>query len=370
MRVLMVLGTRPEIIKLGPVYRELKNRDIDTDVFWSGQHVEMVSGLLELFDIEVTHQAHLENYTNTLSIKFSEILGRISEIVNEKEYDYIIVQGDTITALAGAMCGFFNQIPVAHVEAGLRTNNLYSPFPEEFNRKIITMSSSIHFAPTSGSINNLMIDGVHRDDIVRSGNTVVDAIEYAIKEVDETYVPVDADLKKIDPEKKLVLATMHRRENIGEKMEMVLKSIATLADDGDKQIVLPVHMNPSVEKTVKRILGEKENVLLVKPLVYTDLVYLLKRAWTVISDSGGIQEEVPSLNIHMLITRDTTERPEVIDAGFGTLVGDDYDMIVTKVRELTQYHKVMIRKDNPFGDGNASIKIVDALVRQNSWPQN
>jgi UDP-N-acetylglucosamine 2-epimerase len=359
----MVFGTRPEIIKLGPVYQELMRKDIDTDVFWSGQHLEMADGLFELFDIKVKYQTYLENYSCSISEKTSEILHHLSEIVSNTYYDWIIVQGDTITALAGAMCGFLNKIPVAHVEAGLRTYDHHSPYPEEYNRQIITLSSSIHFAPTSSSVRNLMSEGIHSEDIIRTGNTVIDAIRFAMTVVGDRYTPHDPDLLRIDPSKKLILATMHRRENIGDKMEIVLNSIATLSDDGDKQILLPVHMNPEVSEMVHKILDGKQNVLLVNPLVYTDLIYVLKKAWTVISDSGGLQEEVPSFQIHMLITRDTTERPEVVETGFGFLVDSDYNMIVNKVRELTdQDHKVRVYRDNPFGDGNSAMRIANALV--------
>ena len=364
MRVLMVVGTRPEIIKLGPVYRELINRNVDVDVFWSGQHIEMTEGLWELFDMKVTYNWKFSDYSMCLSEKTADIITGISKIINTVKYDWIVIQGDTISAMAGSLCGFLGRVPVAHVEAGLRSNNFFSPFPEEYNRRIITLGTTLHFAPTSQSINNLIIEGIHRDDIVRTGNTVIDAIEYASKKIDENYVPVEPKIRELDETKKLILVTMHRRENIGSNMEMVIKSIATLAEDGDKLFVLPVHMNPEVSDLVHSELGNKSNVILVDPLVYTDMVYLLKKCWTVITDSGGLQEEVPSMNLHLIITRDTTERPEVIDSGFGTLVGCDYFAILNRVRELTsQKDKVKLMKDNPFGDGTASVKIVDALLR-------
>jgi len=364
MRVLIAFGTRPEIIKLGPVWQALRKRDgVIVDAFWSGQHLELAEGLLDLFDIEVKFNSGKSVMQQPgLASKLGEMTRQIERALLNGHYDWIVVQGDTATATAAAMAGFLCRVPVAHVEAGLRTNDLQSPWPEEFNRRVISVASSLHFAPTAGAATNLRNENIPADSIVEVGNTVVDALLYTRKRLGPDYRPIEPALAALPADKKIVLATMHRRENIGGPMANVLRALRTLGEDGDKVIALPVHLNPAVRKQVLQILGDVPNVHLLPPLQYPDLVHLLSKAWCVVSDSGGIQEEAPTFGLNILITRDTTERPEAVEAGFGRLVGSDYDAIVDGVRELTSSNeRKLLARSNPFGTGNAGERIADEL---------
>ncbi len=317
MRILVAFGTRPEIIKLGPVVRALRQRSgVEVEVFWSGQHLELAEGLLDLFQIDVTHNGSAIMSEPGLGGKFGLIAHQIDNILRQRKYDWIVVQGDTATAVATATAGFLNRVPVAHVEAGLRTHNLYSPWPEEFNRRVIALATTLHFAPTPASQRNLLNEGVSAEAAPVVGNTVIDALLYTREKVGDGYVPLDRSLREIPGDKKLVLVTLHRRENIGAPLREVLRALRDLGQDGDKVIALPVHMNPEVRSTVLGMLGDVPNVRLLAPLQYPDFVYLLNRAWTVVTNSGGVQEEAPTFGLRILITRDTTERPEVVEFWF------------------------------------------------------
>ncbi|MBR0774819.1 UDP-N-acetylglucosamine 2-epimerase (non-hydrolyzing) [Bradyrhizobium diazoefficiens] len=365
MRVLIAFGTRPEIIKLGPVWQALKKRDgVTVDAFWTGQHLELADGLLDLFDIKATFKSGRSVMQQPgLASKFGEMTGQIERALQSRRYDWIVVQGDTATATAAAMAGFLCRVPVAHVEAGLRTNDLQSPWPEEFNRRVITVASTLHFAPTACAADNLRKENIPADSIREVGNTVVDALLYTRKRLGPDYRPIEPALAALPADKKLVLATTHRRENIGEPMRNVLRALRTIGNDGDKVVALPVHLNPAVRKQVLDVLGDAPNVHLLPPLQYPDFVHLLSRAWCIVSDSGGVQEEAPTFGLQILITRDTTERPEVVEAGFGRLVASDYDAIVAGVRELTSASAPrLLAKSNPFGAGDAGERIADELI--------
>ena len=364
MRILVAFGTRPEIIKPGPVCQALQRRkDIDLSVFWSGQHIELAAGLLQLFEIDVTRNGSDVMREPGLASKFGRMTQEIDEELRSRRYEWLVVQGDTATAAAAATAGFLNHVKVAHVEAGLRTGRMYSPWPEEFNRRVVTLSSALHFAPTANARDNLLKEGVPAAQVLTVGNTVVDALIHVRKKVSHGYRPIDPAVAALPSDKKLVLATLHRRENIGAPIRRVLMALRELGQDGDKLIVLPVHLNPDVRAEVLRILGDVTNVRLLEPLQYPDFVHLLSRAWAVVSDSGGVQEEAPTFGLQVLITRDTTERPEVIDAGLGRLVGSDFDAIVEGVRRLTASDSPQLRfGNNPFGQGDASEQIADALI--------
>lgn len=365
MRILVAFGTRPEIIKLGPVCKALQNAGAELDVFWSGQHIELAAGLLDFFGITVTHNGTNIVDEQGLAGKFGRMTEQVEKILRAKSYDWIIVQGDTATAAAAATAGFMGRVPVAHVEAGLRTGDLYSPFPEEFNRRLIGQATTLHFPPTHEARSNLIREGVPAKDIVMVGNTVVDALLYARAKIGTNYTPIDADVAALPTDKKLVLATMHRRENIGGPMRNVLRALRTLANDGDKVIALPVHLNPEVRADVMKYLGDAPNVHLLAPLQYPDFVYLLDRAWTVVTDSGGVQEEAPTFGLQILITRESTERPEVVKAGFGKLVGSNYDAIVRGVRQLTAGdERQLLDAPNPFGRGDAAQRIVARIMHR------
>ncbi|MBX5453432.1 MAG: UDP-N-acetylglucosamine 2-epimerase (non-hydrolyzing) [Acidobacteriia bacterium] len=369
-RILVVLGTRPEIIKLGPVCRALqRRRDVETHVFWTGQHIELARGLLDLFGITVTHNGAEIMAQPGLAGKFALMMQQIETVLRKGNYDWIVVQGDTATAAAAATAGFLNRVPVAHVEAGLRTGDLASPWPEEFNRRVITLASALHFAPTARAAENLRAEGVPDANVMVVGNTVVDALLFVRKHVlQEPYRPIDPVLETIPADKKLILATLHRRENIGAPMREVLRALRTLAEDGDKYFALPLHLNPEVRKEVLSILGNATNVRLLAPLQYPDFVYLLTKAWVVVSDSGGVQEEAPTFGLPILITRETTERPEVIEAGVGRLVGTDYQRIINEVRALTATEqRPLLSGANPFGTGDASERIAESLLAR--FPQ-
>ncbi|MEZ5890831.1 MAG: UDP-N-acetylglucosamine 2-epimerase (non-hydrolyzing) [Xanthobacteraceae bacterium] len=365
MRVLLAFGTRPEIVKLGPVVQALKHiPGVKLDVFWTGQHIELAAGLMQLFDIEVTHTGSDIISQSGLAGKFGLMTQQIESVLQENRYDWILVQGDTATAAAAATAGFLNHVPVAHVEAGLRTGDLYSPWPEEFNRRTITLCAALHFAPTAAAAKNLIAEGVPADRVLVVGNTVVDALLHVRARVERRYRPIDPAVAELPQDKKLVLATLHRRENIGQAMRQVLSALRELGGDGDKLIVLPVHLNPQVRSQVIEMLGDAPNVRLLKPLQYPDFVYLLSKAWVVVTDSGGVQEEAPTFGLPVLITRDTTERPEVIEAGFGRLVGSDAAAIVRGVRALTQSEQPQrVPGQNPFGRGDSAVQIAERLTQ-------
>ena len=365
MRILVAFGTRPEIIKLGPVCQALRRKpQVTMDVFWSGQHLELAAGLLDLFDIPVTFNAGTSVMQQPgLGSKLGEMTRQIEQALLRGQYDWVVVQGDTATATAAAIAGFLCRVPVAHVEAGLRTGDLQSPWPEEFNRRVITVATTLHFAPTARAAFNLRRENVPETNIRVVGNTVVDALLYTRDRVASGYRPIEPALAALPTDKKLVLATTHRRENIGDPIRNVLRALRTLGEDGDKLVALPVHLNPDVRKQVLDILGGAPNVHLLPPLQYPDFVHLLSRAWCVVSDSGGVQEEAPSFGLQILITRDTTERPEVVEAGFGRLVASNYRAIVEGVRGLTSSNeRQLLAKRSPFGVGDAGERIAEGLT--------
>jgi UDP-N-acetylglucosamine 2-epimerase len=365
MRILVAFGTRPEIIKLGPVCQALRRkRRVTMDVFWTGQHLELAAGLLDLFDIPVTFNAGRSVMQQPgLGSKLGEMTRQIEHALLLGQYDWVVVQGDTATAIAAAIAGFLCRVPVAHVEAGLRTGDLQSPWPEEFNRRVITVATTLHFAPTARAAFNLRRENVPETNIRVVGNTVVDALLYTRDRVASSYRPIEPALAALPTDKKLVLATTHRRENIGDPIRNVLSALRTIGEDGDKLVALPVHLNPDVRKQVLDILGSAPNVHLLPPLQYPDFVHLLSRAWCVVSDSGGVQEEAPTFGLQILITRDTTERPEVVEAGFGRLVASNYRAIVEGVRGLTSSNeRQLLAKPNPFGVGDAGERIAEVLT--------
>jgi UDP-N-acetylglucosamine 2-epimerase len=364
MKILLAFGTRPEIIKLGPLCRTLaEDSRVELDVFWTGQHMELADGLLELFEIEATQIGNDVMEEKGLGGKLGRMICQIEQALTSKHYDMMIVQGDTMTAAAAATAAFVNRVPVAHVEAGLRTGNLNSPWPEEFNRRMVMLCANLHFAPTERAKANLLAEGVDPSRVFVVGNTVIDALQYVREKISRNYEPWDPVIRTLPINQKLILVTTHRRENFGEPLRQVLFALKKFGADGDKAIVLPTHMNPVVRSEVLRILGRAPNVHLLQPLRYTDFVYLMTLAWVVVTDSGGVQEEAPTFGLPILITRDTTERPEVIEAGFGHLVGSDFKTITETVRRLTaSSNRTVIDGVNPFGRGDSAQQIVDTLL--------
>jgi UDP-N-acetylglucosamine 2-epimerase (hydrolysing) len=371
-RILLIFGTRPETIKLASLIKTLyASPCFNVTVCVSGQHREMLDHALKLFGITPDFDLDLMRTDQNLASITTGVLTGLIKVFDQVLPDFVLVHGDTTTAMAASLAAFYRQIPVGHVEAGLRTHNIKSPWPEEANRRIITLLASLHFAPTEQARHNLIQEGVEPRQIVLTGNTVIDALMMIMREIE-----LDESLRIqfllrfpfLEPGKKMILVTGHRRENFGDKFKSFCNALGMIADrHPEVQIVYPVHLNPQVNKPVRAILGNIPNVFLLEPQEYRPFVYLMSRAYLIITDSGGIQEEAPSLGKPVLVVRDTTERPEAIEAGTAKLVGTECDSIVAAVEKLLyepdEYLR-MARAHNPFGDGKASARIVDALMTE------
>ncbi|WP_421866036.1 non-hydrolyzing UDP-N-acetylglucosamine 2-epimerase [Motiliproteus sp.] len=371
MKVLTVFGTRPEAIKMAPLVHALAaDERFDSRVCVTAQHREMLDQVLELFEIRPEYDLNLMRPGQDLTDVTCGILQGLKPVLEEFKPDYVLVHGDTATTFATTLASYYQQIKVGHVEAGLRTGNLYSPWPEEANRKLTGALAAIHFAPTDGSRQNLLNEGVKDASIVVTGNTVIDAL-LQVKENLETDETLKASLAKrfpfLDVDKRLVLITGHRRESFGGGFERICQAIRLLADEfPDVQFCYPVHLNPNVQEPVNRLLSSSDNVVLIEPQDYLPFVYLMNRASVILTDSGGIQEEAPSLGKPVLVMRDTTERPEAVDAGTVKLVGTDVDKIVAEVGQLLTDQDAYNRMSfahNPYGDGQACARILDGLER-------
>jgi UDP-N-acetylglucosamine 2-epimerase len=370
LRVLTVFGTRPEAIKLAPLVQAFAAADgITHATCVSGQHREMLDQVLGVFHLTPEYDLNLMKPGQTLDYLMAAALTAIGGVMDAFKPDWVVVQGDTATAFAAALAGFYRKVKVAHVEAGLRTGNLYSPWPEEGNRKLIGQITTVHFPPTETSADNLRREAVPEKDLRVTGNTVIDALHWVaarLKDDADLRRDLDSQFSFIDPAKRLILVTGHRRENFDGGLEHVCTALAKIAARGDVQIVYPVHLNPVVQETARQVLGDSPNVRLIAPQEYLPFVYLMQRAYMIVTDSGGIQEEAPGLGKPVLVTRDTTERPEAIAAGTARLVGTDADDLVRHVMDLLDdpaaYAK-MAQAKNPFGDGHACGRIVDALLK-------
>ena len=370
----MVFGTRPEAIKMAPLYNEIKkNSDsLDLTLCVTAQHREMLDQVLESFQIIPEIDLNIMKKDQDLFDVTSKILLEIRDVIKNVKPDLILVHGDTSTALSTSIASFYTSIPIGHVEAGLRTRNIYSPFPEEFNRQIIGKVSELHFTPTNSSKNNLLNEFVDESKIYITGNTVIDSMFYMLDLIEKSkekkdYVEsiIDKHLKFPWLNEKYVLITGHRRENFGQGFLNICKAVKKLASKYNEiYFVYPVHLNPNVRIPVNEILSEQKNVILIPPLEYEPFLYVLKNCYIVLTDSGGIQEEAPSLGKPVLVMRDETERPEAISAGTVKLVGSNKDTIVQTVSELIENDKKyneMATASNPFGDGTASFKITSII---------
>ncbi|CAB3948950.1 non-hydrolyzing UDP-N-acetylglucosamine 2-epimerase [Achromobacter piechaudii] len=366
--VLTVFGTRPEAIKMAPVVKALAvDPAFDAKVCVTAQHREMLDQVLELFDITPDFDLNLMAPGQDLSDVTSKVLVGMREVYRQWMPDIVLVHGDTTTTLATSLSAYYAKVKVGHVEAGLRTGNKYSPWPEEMNRRLTGAVADVHFAPTAGSQANLLREGVAQNLIHVSGNTVIDALLDVVERV-RAEGPLKREFEEqfsfVDPLKRLLLVTGHRRENFGASFENICLALRDIAARGDVEIVYPVHPNPNVQEPVRRILGDVENVHLISPLDYLPFVYLMDRSAFLITDSGGIQEEAPSLGKPVLVMRDTTERPEAVDAGTVKLVGTDRVAIYEAANLLLddqEAHEVMARAHNPYGDGQAATRIRDIL---------
>ncbi|WP_264193118.1 non-hydrolyzing UDP-N-acetylglucosamine 2-epimerase [Microbulbifer aggregans] len=370
MRVLVVFGTRPEAIKMASLVKSLRRDSrFSVRVCVTGQHREMLDQVLSLFNISPDYDLDVMEANQDLFQLTSRILLRMRDVLEDWNPDRVIVHGDTTTTMAAALSAYYCKIPVAHVEAGLRTGDIYSPWPEEINRKLTGSIAHHHFAPTALSRQNLLNESVPAERISVTGNTIIDALIDVVRQI-ETDDQLSADLKAqfpfLDPERKVILVTGHRRENFGGGMENICRAIRELAARPDVQFVYPVHLNPRVREPVTRILDGLDNVHLIQPLEYLPFVYLMHRAYLILTDSGGIQEEAPSLGKPVLVMRDITERPEGVRAGTAKLVGANSKKIVAGVTELLDdsfAYEAMSCAQNPYGDGFACEKIIQGIYQ-------
>ncbi|HDY7665917.1 TPA: UDP-N-acetylglucosamine 2-epimerase (non-hydrolyzing) [Vibrio vulnificus] len=368
-KVLTVFGTRPEAIKMAPLVHALAaDERFESKCCVTAQHREMLDQVLELFEITPDYDLNLMKAGQTLNEVTARILLELKPVLQEFKPDVVLVHGDTATTFAASLAAYYEQIAVGHVEAGLRTGNIYSPWPEEANRKLTGALTTYHFAPTETSKQNLLQENFAEENIFVTGNTVIDALLMVKEKIEQ-----DADLKAtlasqfpyLDESKKLILVTGHRRESFGGGFERICEALAqTAKQHPEVQILYPMHLNPNVREPVNRILGSVENVLLIEPQQYLPFIYLMDRAHIILTDSGGIQEEAPSLGKPVLVMRDTTERPEAVAAGTVKLVGTDVDKIVSNLNTLitdSEAYQTMSFAHNPYGDGISSAKILDIL---------
>jgi UDP-N-acetylglucosamine 2-epimerase (non-hydrolysing) len=372
-KILLIFGTRPEAIKLCPVIRALRENpnQFDVKVCVTAQHRQMLDQVLEAFEVQPDYDLDLMLPGQTLFQSTSRILAGLEPVLREVQPDMAIVQGDTTTTLCGALAAFYSRVPVAHVEAGLRTHDLRQPFPEEMNRVVASRLAALHFAATEQARENLRAEGVPAGAISVTGNTGIDAVLYVRAGLERGTLRGDA-FSWVDPAKKLIVVTAHRRESFGEGFERICRALAKIADRDDVQVVYPVHPNPNVQDPVQRYLAEHPNVRLIEPLSYVPFVDLMRRAYLLITDSGGIQGEGPSLGKPILVLREKTERPEAVLAGTVKLVGTDEARIVHEAAILLGNpgaYDQMSRVHNPYGDGHASGRIatlIHSFLTQNS----
>lgn len=369
MKILVVFGTRPEAIKMAPVVHRLKDTPgLEVHVCVTAQHREMLDQVLSLFEIAPDVDLDIMKPGQDLTDITANIILALRDVLNDGDYDRLLVHGDTTTTMAGSLAAFYAQVPVGHVEAGLRTGNILAPWPEEANRMIVGRLADMHFAPTETSRQSLLAENVADENIFVTGNTVIDALHEVVARLDVDR-QLDAEMQSrfpfLEDGRRMILVTGHRRENFGEGFENICRALRDINEQGDAQIVYPVHLNPNVQAPVNRILGDTDGVHLIEPQEYLPFVWLMRRAHFIITDSGGVQEEAPSLGKPVLVMRNTTERPEAVDAGTVRLVGTDAERIRDAALSLLNdqdAYDVMARAMNPYGDGKASERIAAALV--------
>lgn len=371
-KILVSFGTRPEAIKMAPLITELRKRaNVDLKVMVTAQHREMLDQVLKIFNITPDYDLNIMKNDQTLNSITAGIIEGAKPIMKEFRPDLVLVHGDTTTTLATSLAAYYERIPIGHVEAGLRTHDIYSPWPEEGNRAMVAQIAKFHFAPTDNAKQNLIKNGVEIENIEVSGNTVVDAL-MSVVDLPDFQDGKLTRLKKLipnfDPKRKLILVTGHRRENFGDGFKNICMALLQIAKDlRDVDIIYPVHLNPNVRAPVEQYLGEQSNIKLIEPCDYINFVTLMESAEVILTDSGGIQEEAPSLNKPILVMRNTTERPEAIEAGTARLVGTNKEMIVSNTIKLlqndTEYRDFANRK-NPYGDGLASIRIANYIEKK------
>ncbi|MFN8433197.1 MAG: UDP-N-acetylglucosamine 2-epimerase (non-hydrolyzing) [Anaerolineales bacterium] len=364
MRILTVFGTRPEAVKMAPIVKLLASAPgVEARVCVTAQHRQMLDQVLNLFQIAPHYDLNLMRDGQSLAQLSADIFTHLDPVLEDFKPDWVLGQGDTTTVAITSMLCFYRQIRFGHVEAGLRTHDKWQPFPEEVNRRIVSVIADLHFAPTNWSKSNLLREGVDENTVRVTGNTVIDALQFVAKQAEPA--EITELVKSKLSHKKLILVTAHRRENFGEPMENICKALLQIASRGDIEIVYPVHLNPNVQEPVTRLLRGVEHITLLPPLDYLPLVHLMKHANIILTDSGGIQEEAPAFGIPTLVLRDVTERPEGVDAGTLKLVGTETSHIVEETMRLLEdesAYKKMATSANPYGDGHAADKIIQALL--------
>ena len=382
-KVMLVFGTRPEAIKMAPLVKAFQKHpeEVETVVCVTGQHREMLDQVLRIFNVVPDYDLNIMKSGQDLYDITSRVVLGMRDVLKESQPDVVLVHGDTTTSMAAALAAFYLQIPVGHVEAGLRTHNIYSPWPEEMNRQITGRIATFNLSPTALSRQNLLEEGVSEDKIIVTGNTVIDALHMMVERIksDATLsVTLQSELKSrgydvgrlADGTRRMVLITGHRRENFGEGFKHICQAIKTLSERyPEVDFVYPMHLNPNVRRPIKEVLGDAltadNNLFFIEPLEYLDFVFLMEKSNIVLTDSGGIQEEAPGLGKPVLVMRDTTERPEALEAGTVKLVGTDYDKIVSHISQLLdsrEHYEQMSKAVNPYGDGLACSRIVDHII--------
>ena len=381
-KIMLVFGTRPEAIKMAPLVKEFQkcSDKFDTIVCVTGQHREMLDQVLNLFEIKPDYDLNIMQQGQDLYDVTSKVLLGLRDVLRKSNPDIVLVHGDTSTSTASALAAFYQQIPVGHIEAGLRTHNIYSPWPEEMNRQITSRIATYHFAPTQLSKDNLLKEGIDDNGVIITGNTVIDALHLVINkinecaqvrsEIQESLSKIGYEVSRLESGKQMVLITGHRRENFGEGFLNICHAIKTLAKNfPDVDFIYPMHLNPNVRKPIQQVFGNVntfENIFFIEPLDYLPFVYLMEKSHIVLTDSGGMQEEAPGLGKPVLVMRDTTERPEAVDSGTVKLVGTDYNKIVDSVTQLLEdnnSYNLMSKANNPYGDGKACEKILSYLIK-------
>jgi UDP-N-acetylglucosamine 2-epimerase (non-hydrolysing) len=371
MNILTVIGTRPEAIKMAPVVKALQDSPgCNAQLCVTAQHRQMLDQVLELFQLTPDHDLNIMQPGQDLTDITRNILLGLRGILQQHRYDLLLVHGDTTTTMATALAAFYAKVPVGHVEAGLRTGNIHAPWPEEMNRSLVGRLASLHFAPTPRARDALLREGIDPASIQVTGNTVIDALQQVVAKIDADPAlqqRFQAQFDQLNPSKRLILVTGHRRENFGDGFERICRALKRLSQRGDVQILYPVHLNPNVQEPVQRLLSDAPDVLLIEPQDYLPFVYLMSKAHLIITDSGGVQEEAPSLGKPVLVMRDTTERPEAVEAGTVRLVGTDEDKIVSEANRLLDdptAYQAMARALNPYGDGLAAARIRNTLLQE------
>ncbi len=365
-KIAIIIGTRPEAIKLIPLILALKKSTFfKVEVCSTGQHKEMLKQVFEVFNIEPDYELNIMTHNQNLAELTNVLLSKLNDYLGKSQIDFLICQGDTTTAFVSSLAAFYHKIPVGHVEAGLRTWNKYSPYPEEINRQLISKIADLHFSPTINSANELIKENISKEKIFITGNTVVDALKLVQNKIEINEIKISEEIKSIFENKKYILITGHRRENFGKGFQNICSAIKKSAlQFVDIEYIYPVHLNPNVKEVVEKELANIPNVKLISPLDYTSFIYALYHSFIVLTDSGGVQEEAPSFKKPTLVMRENSERMEGVEAGVVKLVGTEIDDIVNNIKELItneDFYLSMTKSENPYGNGDASEKIVEIL---------